>query len=107
MAQELSDATKQFTVFAPTDDAFKASNVDVTKATAADLAKIVRYHILRSKQMAAALNGTYETHLDPQKKVTVAGTMITGIKNSATITQTDKVANNGVLHKINMVLMPE
>ena len=107
IAQELADATKQFTVFAPTNAAFVASNINVDNATAADLAKIVRYHILKSKVMVADLNGEYETHLAADKKITVSGTTITGIKNSATITQSDKVATNGVLHKIDKVLLPE
>jgi transforming growth factor-beta-induced protein len=107
MAQDLADATKQYTVFAPTNAAFAAANINVTTTSAADLAKIVRYHILKSKKMAAELGGTYETHLDANKKITVTGTTITGVRNSAKITATDKVASNGVLHKIDTVLRPE
>jgi transforming growth factor-beta-induced protein len=107
MGKDLSDASKQYTVFAPTNAAFTAAGINVQNTGADVLAKVVRYHVLNSKVMAANLSGEYETNLAADKKIKIAGTTITGVKNSANITQTDKVATNGVLHKIDKVLLPE
>jgi transforming growth factor-beta-induced protein len=105
-ADDLAMMDPKYTVFAPTNAAFTASGIDVTTATAADLEKIVRYHIVDSTvKMGPNLDGTYNTMSD--KPVTISGTTITGVMNSATIIQMDKVAANGVLHKINAVLKPE
>jgi transforming growth factor-beta-induced protein len=106
LADELAMMSPQYTVFAPTNAAFVASGIDVTTATAADLEKIVRYHIVDSTVlMGPNLNGTHNTMSD--KPITISGTTITGVLNTAAIIQMDKTATNGVLHKINAVLKPE
>lgn len=107
MSAELASATQEFTVFAPTNDAFAASGINVETETADVLAKIVRYHILRSKIMSGNLTGTHATHLGADKQITIVGTAISGAVNTATIIETDIVATNGVLHKIDAVLKPE
>jgi transforming growth factor-beta-induced protein len=103
---DLAMMDPKYTVFAPTNAAFTASGIDVTTASAADLEKIVRYHVVDSTViMGPNLNGTYNTMSD--KPITISGTTITGVVNPATIIQMDKTAANGVLHKINAVLKPE
>jgi transforming growth factor-beta-induced protein len=109
VAGELSDATKQFTVFAPTNAAFTAANIDVTKETGDILAKIVRFHIINSKKMSAELTDQeYETMHD-SKTIKVSGSTVTGKAGTTTanIIQVDKVATNGVLHKLDAVLKSE
>jgi uncharacterized surface protein with fasciclin (FAS1) repeats len=101
-----------FTVFAPTDEAF----AKLPKGTVEDLLKpenkeklvsILTYHVLPSKVMAADVAG---------KKMgakTVQGTEIavdamSGVKvNGANVVTADIAATNGVIHIIDVVLMPK
>lgn len=105
MADDLAMMEQKYTVFAPNNAAFTAAGINVNTTSAADLEKIVRYHILASLKASADLNGP-QTNLS-DKIVTILGNTITGATNSATIIQKDKIAANGVLHKINTVLNPE
>jgi uncharacterized surface protein with fasciclin (FAS1) repeats len=102
LADDLAMMDKKYTVFAPTNAAFTAANINVNTASAADLEKIVRYHLLESEKRSADLNGTHTTMNG--KTLTISGNDITGLRNAGTITEKDKVAANGVLHKINTVL---
>lgn len=98
-----------FTLFAPTKAAFDALPEGLlTKlllpANKAVLAEILAYHVVAGKVMAADVAaGDVET---------VQGENITidttdGVKiNTATVTQTDFPATNGVIHMINEVLVP-
>ena len=101
-----------FTVFAPTDAAFKK----LPKGTLASLlkpenkdklVKILTYHVVPSKVMAADVAGK---HL---AVTTVEGDQITvngrhGVRvNDAQVVKADIVADNGVIHVINKVLLPK
>lgn len=105
LADDLAMLDKKYTVFAPTNAAFTAAGIDVNTMSAADLEKIVRYHILDTEKRSTALSGTH-TNMSG-KTLTVTGNTIKGATNSAVITVKDKVASNGVLHKIDTVLKPE
>ncbi len=103
-----------FTVFAPTDAAFKK----IPKATLAALLKpenkdklvaILTYHVIPGKVMAADV-----VRLKSGTKVkTVNGKSVTitnkhGVKvDSAKVVKTDIVCSNGVIHVIDAVLMPK
>ena len=98
-----------FTVFAPTNEAFAklpAGLVDklLLPANKDVLAKILTYHVLASKVMAADVKDG--------KVATVEGGEITlstmnGVKvNDATVTAADVAASNGVIHVIDKVLVP-
>ncbi|MBN1459565.1 MAG: fasciclin domain-containing protein [Armatimonadetes bacterium] len=101
-----------FTVFAPTDEAFNKlpeGTLDdlLNKLENRDkLASILTYHVVPGKYMAAdvltmnsapTVNGKDLTITVEDGKVMVDG---------ATVTQTDIVASNGVIHVIDSVLMP-
>lgn len=105
LADDLAMLDKKYTIFAPTNAAFTAAGINVNTASAADLEKIVRYHILNAEKRSADLNGTH-TNMSG-KKLTVLGDTITGALSSGKIIQKDKTAANGVLHKIDTVLKPE
>ena len=102
-----------FTVFAPTDEAFKklpAGQVDdlLKPANKEKLAKILTYHVLSKKVMAADLKDK------AFEEKTVEGTTVaidakgTAVKvGSATVTTADIAANNGVIHVIDTVLIPK
>ena len=98
-----------FTVFAPTNEAFAklpAGLVDklLLPANKDVLAKILTYHVVASKVMAAdvkpgkvAIVEGGEITLDTANGVTV---------NGAKVTAADVAASNGVIHVIDTVLVP-
>jgi uncharacterized surface protein with fasciclin (FAS1) repeats len=103
--------TGPFTVFAPTDAAFASIQKDVdgllkpeNKAT---LTKVLTYHVVSGKMMAADLK-------DGQSLTTVeGGKLMVSVKNGkvmvggANVTMADVAASNGVVHVIDKVLMPK
>ena len=97
-----------FTVFAPTDEAFAAVPADTLAALAADkalLAKVLTYHVVPGKAMAADLKaGDIATVAGPTVKLTIADGKV--MVNDATVITADVVASNGVIHVIDKVLLP-
>lgn len=97
-----------FTVFAPTDDAFKklpAGTVDALLKDIPQLKKILTYHVVSGKVMAAdvAKQKTAKTVQGSDIKIDASS----GVKvNNATVTSADVAADNGVIHVIDTVLMP-
>ncbi len=97
-----------FTVFAPTDEAFKA----VPAKTLEDLAKdkdrlraVLTYHVLPGKVMAADVKtGNVKTVNGADVGVSKAGTFVT--YDEALVTQADVQATNGVVHLIDKVVIP-
>ena len=98
-----------FTVFAPTDEAFakipKAA-LDALIADKAKLTKVLTYHVVAGKVMAADVMKLKEAK-------TVEGQMVKidtsgGVKvNNAKVVKADVEASNGVIHVIDTVLMPQ
>jgi transforming growth factor-beta-induced protein len=104
LAETLSDATGQFTVFAPTDDAFAALGENVPD----DLAPILLYHVLGSPVFSDEISSGIVKSLnesDPEIVVEVSemGVMLNG---SAKVVATDIVGTNGVIHVIDQVILP-
>jgi uncharacterized surface protein with fasciclin (FAS1) repeats len=101
--------TGPFTVFAPTDAAFAKipkAKLDALLKDKAALAKVLTYHVVSGKVMAADVK--------PGKVKTVEGASLTikakGGKvmvEKAHVTKTDIAADNGVIHVIDTVLMPK
>lgn len=102
--------TGPFTVFAPTDVAFADIQSDVDELlkpeNKAKLAKILKYHVVSGKLMAADLKDGQElTTVEGSKlKVSIDGDEV--MVGDASITSADIVASNGVIHVIDSVLMP-
>jgi uncharacterized surface protein with fasciclin (FAS1) repeats len=97
-----------FTVFAPSDEAFKAvpaktmTELSVDKAL---LKAVLTYHVLPGKVMAAEVkNGNAKTVNGANVALAKAGTMVT--VEDAVVTQPDVAASNGVVHVIDRVLIP-
>ena len=97
-----------FTVFAPTDDAFAAVPADTLAALAADkalLTKVLTYHVVPGKVMAADIAaGDVATVAGPTVKLTITDGKV--MVNDATVVTADVVASNGVIHVIDKVLLP-
>jgi uncharacterized surface protein with fasciclin (FAS1) repeats len=107
----LDNANSTFTVFAPTDEAFAALGQETLDALAADpdkLSSILTYHVLGSKVEAqAALSSagnTVETVNGANIALSISGENL--LINTSTVTATDVMADNGVIHVIDAVLMP-
>jgi uncharacterized surface protein with fasciclin (FAS1) repeats len=100
--------TGPYTVFAPSDEAFKA----VPKATLDALGKdkellksVLSYHVVPGKVMAEAVkNGNAKTVQGENVALARAGTFVT--VEDALVTQANVDASNGVVHVIDKVLMP-
>ena len=107
----LTDALKgagPYTVFAPTNDAFKA----VPAKTMAELAKdpaqlkaVLNYHVLPAKMTAAQVkNGKTKTANGADLQLSKAGEFVT--VEEALVQTADINATNGVVHTVDRVLMP-
>lgn len=108
---ETLKGTGPFTVFAPDNAAFTASGItSIDGISAEDLKKILLYHTLASKVMAGdiatASNTKVLTANSPADSIFVTknanGVFVNGIK----VTAADIAADNGVIHKLEKVLMP-
>lgn len=97
-----------FTVFAPTDDAFAklpAGTVDALLKDIPKLTKILTYHVVSGKVMAADV-------VKRKSATTVEGSTVkidatSGVKvNDSTVVTPDVAADNGVIHVIDTVLLP-
>lgn len=113
-----------YTVFAPTNAAFdKLPDGTLETLTTDDtdqLGSILTYHVVEGETMAQALTAAIEgAGEEGYTLTTVNGAELTAMMedgnvvlrdaagNTATVTQTDVDASNGVIHVIDTVLMPE
>ena len=112
LAEQLA-TTQGLTVFAPTDEAFAAvPNLAELQNDPEQLANVLRLHVVPQEYMAAQIPDG-ETEVE-----TLGGAMLTITKNAdgvtvtgpsgttATVTQADIDADNGVVHGIDAVLTP-
>ncbi|MDH4374819.1 MAG: fasciclin domain-containing protein [Ramlibacter sp.] len=97
-----------FTVFAPTNDAFKAvpqKTLDEVAANPALLKSVLTYHVLAAKVSAADVkNGNVKTVQGANVAVSKAGEFVT--VEDAMVQKADIAATNGVIHTVDRVLMP-
>jgi len=103
--------TGPFTLFAPTDQAFTdaLTALNLTKQQLldkADLADILKYHVLSGKVMSTDLQATQSPATVQGATVTVTKTGSTVKVAEATVNPADLVASNGVVHVIDKVLLP-
>jgi uncharacterized surface protein with fasciclin (FAS1) repeats len=114
IAAELADdlsGTGPFTVFAPTDAAFAALPAGTVEALLQDptgqLAQILLYHVASGNVLSTDLSdGQIITTLQGET-VTVSITGGNVFINNAQVTVADIQADNGVVHVINAVLLPQ
>ena len=97
-----------FTVFAPTDAAFAKvpkAQLDALLADREKLAAVLTYHVVPGSVMAKDVK--------PGKVRTVQGSELTvstgdGVKvDAANVVKTDILADNGVIHVIDSVVLPQ
>ena len=97
-----------FTVFAPNDAAFAKipkADLDALLKDKAKLTAVLTYHVVPGKVMAADVKaGKVKTVQGSELTITTSkGVMV----DNAKVIKTDIVADNGVIHVIDTVLMPK
>ena len=97
-----------FTVFAPSDDAFKAVPANTMAELAGNkdrLAAVLKFHVVPGKVMAADVKtGNVKSAQGANLAMSRAGTFVT--VEDAVVTQADVGATNGVVHIIDKVMIP-
>lgn len=96
-----------FTVFAPSDEAFAKvpkATLDALLKDKAALTKVLTYHVVSGKVMAADVKaGKVKTVQGQELTVTTMG----GVKvDGANVVKADIVTDNGVIHVIDAVVLP-
>jgi uncharacterized surface protein with fasciclin (FAS1) repeats len=97
-----------FTVFAPTDEAFAKlpkARLDALLADKGALTKVLTYHVVPGKVMAANVKAGKVPTVNGQSITikTAGGVMVDGAK----VVATDIAASNGVIHAIDSVILPK
>lgn len=97
-----------FTVFAPTDEAFAKvpkADLDALLKDKAKLTAVLTYHVVPGKVMAKDVKaGKVKTVQGSELTIaTTGGVMV----DNAKVIKTDIVADNGVIHVIDSVVMPK
>ena len=96
------------TVFAPSDEAFKALPAKTLEALAADPAQlraVLDYHVIEGRVAAADVKpGAARTRQGAALALAKAGDFVT--VDDAIVQQADIIASNGVAHVVDRVLMP-
>lgn len=106
----------RYTVFAPTDDAFANSGIDLNAVSDEDLAEILKYHVVSGGTIfrtanipegITSLNTITEIGPDPDGlAVTVERSGASVTVNDANVIVADVEGVNGVIHAIDQVLLP-
>lgn len=103
--------TGPFTVFAPTDAAFAklpAGTVDdlLKPENKAKLVSILTYHVVPGKVMAAQASKLTSAKTVNGSALSIKAMGGKVMVDKATVTGTDIMASNGVIHVVDTVLMP-
>ncbi len=99
-----------FTVFAPTDAAFAKlprATLNTLLANPELLAKVLTYHVVAGKVMAADVVGLSSATSVQGSPISIAvsgGKVV--LNGNSTVTATDITASNGVIHVIDTVILP-
>jgi len=104
-----------FTVFAPTNDAFEAISSITASLSTEQLAKVLKYHVLQFPYPLKKTDLEYFANSDLNPLLsnhsfyadTEETTLhITGEKSRVSVTVSDVICNNGVVHIVDAVLLP-
>lgn len=112
LAETLSDEKAQFTVFAPTDEAFaklgKETLDTLMKPESKEkLQNILKHHVVAGtvKAEQVTMMKTVKPLAGPEIPVTVADKKV--MIGKATVTTADVIASNGVIHVVDTVIISE
>lgn len=99
-----------FTVFAPTDDAFKKLPPGTLEALLKDppkLEKVLLYHVVPGKKMAKEVMTIKSAKTAQGTDLTIKVTDGAVTADNAKLVETDIPTSNGVIHVIDTVMMPK
>lgn len=113
LIQTLNDKKANLTLFAPTDDAFRAAGFkdakDIAAVPEAALRALLLYHVLGSEVKSGAIPQAANTEVNTVANKPVFVTRTAGnavFVNGVSVIQKDIDCTNGVIHAINRVLNP-
>ena len=101
-----------FTVFAPTDEAFAKLPPGTLEfllkpENKAKLQSFLTYHVVSGKVMAQDVVKLHSAKTVEGQDITIKSTNGRVMVDSASVTKTDIVTSNGVIHVIDSVLLPK
>jgi uncharacterized surface protein with fasciclin (FAS1) repeats len=100
----------QYTVFAPTDDAFADIGVNGSNCAAAAATPLVTnvllYHVAKGRRDAADVTSSSRIRMLNGQFTRISGNGGAFFVNDSRIIATDVFASNGVIHAIDKVLLP-
>jgi transforming growth factor-beta-induced protein len=102
----LADESGEFTIFAPTNEAFEAALAANPGLTDEQITEILTYHVLAAEVLSTDLSdGQTATTLQGEDiTVTIDGDTVQ--INNANVVAADLQGNNGVVHVIDSVILP-
>ncbi|MDG6218805.1 MAG: fasciclin domain-containing protein [Candidatus Thermoplasmatota archaeon] len=107
----LSDESAEFTVFAPTDDAFAELDSeflsDLIENDIDTLTKILTYHVILGTTLSEDLSDEMRVQTVQGKYIDITIDEGTVYINDAVVTTADIECSNGVIHVIDTVLIPK
>mgnify|MGYP001122398727 CR=1 FL=1 len=114
LVSTLSDVDADFTVFAPTNQAFTDLGIDPETLTDEEVTDILLYHVVGERVFSSDLSDQAEvtTLSNDATFIVNIGNTVTITDNSeataddATVTTTDIQGTNGVIHIIDKVILP-
>jgi uncharacterized surface protein with fasciclin (FAS1) repeats len=100
----------QYTVFAPTDDAFAAAGINASNCAAAAstpaVTNILLYHVAKGRRDAADVTTSSQIRMLNGEFTRISADGGAYFINDSRITVPDVFASNGVIHAIDKVLLP-
>ena len=110
LSGDLLESPGQFTVFAPTNDAYEAYQSTFDALTPEQKSSVMQYHILDAVVLSTELSPTQTVTMFNDQDVTITvsnGTVTIDAANStAVVTVADLQGLNGVVHLIDSMLVP-
>jgi uncharacterized surface protein with fasciclin (FAS1) repeats len=114
LVNALNDNSKEgLTLFAPSNDAFMAAGftsvADLAKVPDSVLTKILLYHVLGTRVLAAQIPQASNSEVKTLNTQPIYATRTSDNKvfiNGVAVVKADIVCTNGVIHEINRVLLP-
>lgn len=108
LVETLSNEDASFTVFAPTNEAFAKLPTDVVNSlTTQDLVNILTYHVVPTQVTSGQLQPTQDVETVNGEEILITTGDAAMVNGYANIVATDVLTNNGVIHVIDEVLLPE
>jgi uncharacterized surface protein with fasciclin (FAS1) repeats len=106
---DVLNGNRQFTVFAPTDDAFWALGLDkdnIGSLGKEALTNILLYHVAPGSRPSQSVVTAKQIRMMNKDFIYVDGTQLEANNSTANIVATDIDARNGTIHVIDAVLLP-